>query len=182
MREDAAARGRAGRARSTRSGSRAASSAASRPPKLCPIQIAGPSGTVARIASQVGVDVPGRLPRRMAVSEQVERDHVVAVRERLGQAVEPAAVRADAVEADHRRRVRLAPSYAFSVNFPPVRACRSTGTRSRSPRSELDDQRRAERLCRPAPCTEVHGEGTAEDVAPTRARASARRTSCSHGR
>ena len=49
---------------------------------------------------QVGVHVPRRLPARVAVAEQVERDHVPAG---VGEEVEPPAVRGDAVQADDRR-------------------------------------------------------------------------------
>ena len=55
------------------------------------------------------LEVPGRLPRRVAVPPQVERQHVEAVGEPLGEAAEVAAVARHAVQADERRRAGVAP-------------------------------------------------------------------------
>ena len=55
---------------------------------------------------EVRVDVPRRLPGRVAVPEEVEARGVAAGR---GEPVEAAAVRGHAVQADHRHRPRLAP-------------------------------------------------------------------------
>ena len=62
---------------STSSGSRAAISNASRPPKECPIRTPrAPTGSTDGV--DVGADVPGRLPWRVAVPEQVGREDMMA--------------------------------------------------------------------------------------------------------
>ena len=64
--------------RSTSAGSRAASSKASRPPNECPTQTGGSLAERREQRVHVAADVPRRLPRRVAVPEQVGRLHVEA--------------------------------------------------------------------------------------------------------
>jgi hypothetical protein len=58
---------------------------------------------------EVRLEVPGRLPGGRAVASKVERDDPAAAREARGESREPVSPRVDAVEADERRRVRVAP-------------------------------------------------------------------------
>ena len=75
-----------------------------RPPKEWPSQAQRSLGRGLEHVGDVLLEVPRRLPRRGAVPAQVERDHVEAVGQPLGELGEVAAVARDAVQADERGR------------------------------------------------------------------------------
>src|SRR5262245_60702470 len=78
------------------------------------------AGAVERLEQvvDVRVDRPRRLPLRRAVATQVGGEHVEAAGEPLfGELAVAAAVRADAVDADDRRRVGVAPLVQLQQHY-----------------------------------------------------------------